>query len=394
MVAALAAVALTAGVAATYADRAVFDADGFAQRVNTALRSGPVSEELGERLTDEVISAEPDLVAVRPLIAGAAQTIVRGAAFRSLARGAARDLHRSVFQRDSATVTLTVADTSVLVTEALGRLRPDLARRVPDDLTVRVFGGGQRRRDRRGPCRGVRRARSRDRDRRARPLRAAGGPDRVALAAPGRGAAGRGGGAGRGHGRRARVLAPRAFDDPAGRAVAETWLHPLAVWCGAVAGAGVIAALAAAAILRPVTLLPRLWATAPAASPSAASPPAASAATSAALPSAALPSAALPSAALPSAALPSAASPSAASAPALSPASPPAASPPAASPPAASPPAASPPAASPPAASPSRPHRPRHPRPLRPSRTAPRRGFSAHPRGPGHSSPSPSARRC
>ena len=77
-------------------------------------------------------------MAVRPLIAGAAQTIVRGAAFRSLARGAARDLHRSVFQRDAATVTLTVADTSVLVTEALGRARPDLARRVPDDLTVRV----------------------------------------------------------------------------------------------------------------------------------------------------------------------------------------------------------------------------------------------------------------
>ena len=122
-------------------------------------------------------------------------------------------------------------------------------------------------------------------------------------------------------------FAPRAFDDPAARAVAETWLHPLAVWCGAVAGAGVIAALAAAAILRPVTLLPRLWATAGAASPpavaatSAVSPPAAAATSPASPPAVAATSAASPPAA-------AATSPAAASAHAASPASPAAPSPP------------------------------------------------------------------
>ena len=150
LLAVLAALALTAGVVAIYADRAVFDADGFADRVDAALRSDAVSEELGERLTDEAISAQPDLVAVRPLLDGVAQTIVRGAAFRSLARGAARDVHRSVFDQDAATVTLTVADTGVLVTEALARLRPDLARSIPPDLHGARLRGGERRRDRGG----------------------------------------------------------------------------------------------------------------------------------------------------------------------------------------------------------------------------------------------------
>ena len=58
------------------------------------------------------------------------------------------------------------------------------------------------------------------------------------------------------------------FEDAAADAVLATWLHPLAAWLGAAAGAGAIAALAAAAILRPVTLLPRLWATAPRRPPS------------------------------------------------------------------------------------------------------------------------------
>ena len=93
---------------------------------------------------------------MRPLIAGAAETIVRGAAFRSLARGAARDVHRSVFDRDAATVTLTVADTGVLVTEALARLRPDLARAIPADL----HGARLRRRERRGARGGARSPRS------------------------------------------------------------------------------------------------------------------------------------------------------------------------------------------------------------------------------------------
>ena len=44
---------------------------------------------------------------------------MRSAAFRSLVRAAARDVHRSVFDRDASTVTLTIVDAGVLLNEAI-----------------------------------------------------------------------------------------------------------------------------------------------------------------------------------------------------------------------------------------------------------------------------------
>ena len=132
----LAAVALMVSVVAAFATREVFDADRFAARTEQALQTEAVSAEVARRLTDAVITAQPDLVAVRPLVLGAAEGVVRSAAFGAVVRGSVRDLHRSAFDADAGTVTLTVVDAGLLVSEALDRLRPDLATRIPD--TVRV----------------------------------------------------------------------------------------------------------------------------------------------------------------------------------------------------------------------------------------------------------------
>ena len=260
VLAVLAAVLVTVGVVAVYADRALFSADGFAERTDAALRSEPVSADVARRLTDEVIRARPDLVAVRPLVASVAESLVRGAAFRSLVRGAARDVHRSVFDRDAGTVTLTVADTGVLVAEALRYVRPDLARQIPAGLQVRIS-----------------RATS---DFETATVRAAAFADRVRVTAwvalvcglllaavavfrERRAAVARLGvalAAVAGLVALVAALAPVVLvDDRALRAVLAAWLDPLAVWCAALAGAGAIATLAATAILRPLPLLPRLW---------------------------------------------------------------------------------------------------------------------------------------
>ncbi len=65
---------------------------------------------------------------------------MRSAAFRSLVRAAARDVHRSVFDRDASTVTLAIADVGVLLNEAIRHLRPDLAGRLPSGLDVTLSG--------------------------------------------------------------------------------------------------------------------------------------------------------------------------------------------------------------------------------------------------------------
>lgn len=132
----LAAVALMTAVVAAYADREVFDADAFAAHAEEALRQPAVSAEVARRLTDAAIRAEPDLVAIRPLVVSVAEGVVRSSAFGALVRGAVRDVHRSAFDADATTVTLTVADVGLLLADALDSLRPDLAARIPDTLRV------------------------------------------------------------------------------------------------------------------------------------------------------------------------------------------------------------------------------------------------------------------
>ena len=142
VLAVLAAGALTLSLLALFANRNVFSADGFADRTEQTLRSDAVSAELARRLTDAAIRAHPDVIALRPLVTSAAEAVVRSAAFRSLVRAGARDVHRSVFDRDASTVTLTIADVGVLLNEAIRHLRPDLARPAPERPGRDALGRG------------------------------------------------------------------------------------------------------------------------------------------------------------------------------------------------------------------------------------------------------------
>ena len=85
----LAAAALTVSLLALFAGRNVFDADGFADRTEQTLQSDAVSAELARRLTDAALRAQPDLLALRPLVNSAAEGVVRSSAFRSLVRAGA-----------------------------------------------------------------------------------------------------------------------------------------------------------------------------------------------------------------------------------------------------------------------------------------------------------------
>jgi hypothetical protein len=254
----LAALALTIGVVAVFAQRNVFNADGFAERTEQTLQSDAVTAEIARRLSDAAIRAEPDLVAVRPLVTGAAEGVVRSAAFRSLVRAAARDVHRSVFDRNATTVTLTLVDAGVLLNEAIGHLRPELASRIPVSLRIGLSGTAERATvDALDVAERVRRL----------ALISLVAALLLALAAvfvaPGRRDAvvrlGFAIAAVAGLTGLAATFTPYVLTtNAAARAVAATWLDPLAVWCWALFGCGLVLALAAASILRPVVLVPLL----------------------------------------------------------------------------------------------------------------------------------------
>jgi len=130
-------VALLLALVATYLQRSLFDSDQFAARAASTLSDDAVQERLAVAITDDVVlKANRDLVAVRPLIEGAAQQLVGGGAFRGLFRASVADVHRSVFDRDASTVTLTVANLGIVLSAALERLAPRAADRVAPNVEL------------------------------------------------------------------------------------------------------------------------------------------------------------------------------------------------------------------------------------------------------------------
>ena len=130
-------VLLLAAVIAGYAWRALFDTEQFANRATAALQDPSVRQQVGDRVTDDLLlRAQPDLLSARPIIASAVGGIVGGDAFAALFRRAAVEAHRAVFRRDSDTVALTIADVGVLAAEALRQLRPELAGQLDEERRV------------------------------------------------------------------------------------------------------------------------------------------------------------------------------------------------------------------------------------------------------------------
>jgi hypothetical protein len=253
----------TAGVLA-YADHAVFASDPFADRAAATLDAAPVRAAAARRLTDVVVGARPNLVGLRPIIELAARGVVGTPQFRSLVRRAALDAHRSAFDAHTRGLTLQIRDAGLLVGDVVQRLAPRAADRLPTRVITRVarIHGGvhgfmlriAEHADRARPAKwialavGVVLALAAllvSDSRRASVLRlglaVAGVGIVVALAA---------------------ALAPALAADSVGsadrdavRAVVGVWLDPITAWALAASAAGIVVALAAAAIVRPIPVM-------------------------------------------------------------------------------------------------------------------------------------------
>ena len=136
----VASASLISATLAAYAWRVLFDSQRFATRATAALQDATVRDAVAERVTDELVRREPDLLAARPLVVSAVSSVVGGDAFAGLFRRAVRDVHGAVFRRDQDTVTLTIADVGIVVAEALRPLRPELAAELERREPVSALG--------------------------------------------------------------------------------------------------------------------------------------------------------------------------------------------------------------------------------------------------------------
>lgn len=130
----LAAIFLLLGTVTVYADRHLLDSKDFSDRASSTLSDADVRKAIGQRLSDQVVKAQPDLLGARPLIDGAAEGIAGTGAFQALFRRAVEQVHGSVFGREQDSVALRVADIALLVTQALKQVDPSLAKKVPDSV--------------------------------------------------------------------------------------------------------------------------------------------------------------------------------------------------------------------------------------------------------------------
>src|SRR5688572_21960803 len=137
---AVASLALAVAVVAAYVQYALVDSDQFANRAGAALQDERTRNAIATRVTDDLVLAQQgDLVAARPLIESAVSGVVGGGAFGGLFRSSVRDVHRALVKQDAGTLTLTLADVGLVVSDALERVRPDLASQVEDSGAVTVL---------------------------------------------------------------------------------------------------------------------------------------------------------------------------------------------------------------------------------------------------------------
>lgn len=105
----------------------VLDEQGFAETIVDSMDRAELRRALSAVIVENVIEgAEPRLVAARPLVQGAVDTVLSSSAFATALEAAATDIHRSVFHEEAPTVTVQVTR---LVTQA-----QDLVRNVDPEL--------------------------------------------------------------------------------------------------------------------------------------------------------------------------------------------------------------------------------------------------------------------
>ncbi len=128
-------VALALSIVAGFVRDTLVDSSEFADKSAAAIATPEVREVVVKATVDQMVAAEPELLAVRPIL----ETVVDGVLGSDLAtdiiRAGVADLHRTVFTGADDTLTVQLADLILVAKSQLTALDPELGALIPDDLT-------------------------------------------------------------------------------------------------------------------------------------------------------------------------------------------------------------------------------------------------------------------
>jgi hypothetical protein len=135
----LAVVSVIVGGIALYVREELLDSHSFADRTVSALAREPVRRVVAREIVVQAIDkSSPDLIAARPVITSVVETAVATGQFRGLMHTVAEQAHRLLFDRGG-NVAFSVADAGTVVISALRTLAPNIARKIPADIDVKLL---------------------------------------------------------------------------------------------------------------------------------------------------------------------------------------------------------------------------------------------------------------
>ena len=125
--------------------RNLFDPVTFGSRAADSLSDPGVAAYAADLITSRIVQRKPDLIAFRPMLLSATETVVSNTAFRSVVERAAARAHQAAFSEGSQRVLLSLPDLNILVQDALRNASPALAAKIPKSLdsTVAKLANGK-----------------------------------------------------------------------------------------------------------------------------------------------------------------------------------------------------------------------------------------------------------
>ena len=123
------------GVLAVYVRDTIVDSDEAAKRAAAALAHPDVRDFIAEKIVEQVVAAQPDAMAARPLLKQVVTSVLGAGAFRPVYEAAIRDVHQTVFLGDIDTLTVQLTDMVLIVRTQAAVLSPELSAQIPDGLT-------------------------------------------------------------------------------------------------------------------------------------------------------------------------------------------------------------------------------------------------------------------
>jgi hypothetical protein len=118
--------------------RNFFDPVAFGRRAAQSLSDPGVAAYAGDSIATAVIRAKPDLIAFRPLLTSAGESLVTTTGFRFVVERAATRAHQAAFSQGSERLLLSLPDLNVLVHDAVSHASPALAAKIPKNLDAIV----------------------------------------------------------------------------------------------------------------------------------------------------------------------------------------------------------------------------------------------------------------